>query len=378
MKYVYMIDGRGILSGNDPATLERHRSYSVRLKNLSEGDIQKLNIISLNKNTNSKEDNYEEYFQIDYVNGLFEFIRKILSLRKKSIKSKTKVQLLIASDPWKSFFYAYIFSIILSRSIRKMIPIQVQIHADIFDPRWFKAGVKNVVKLVIAIPSLFISKQIRCVSTGQSNNLTRYFPKISTKIKVISVPLQIPKANYVEESIQRDRSIVISSRLEPDRGLGSLIEILEELENAGYDFSLKIIGDGSLRDDLLKKTKSILGEKRVNYLGFLTGEDYFKALSSSGVLMSFAPSESYGRSIREALALGVPVVATRSSGVDLLRREFPLMELSIIPDSLQSVEIIKILDNAFAARTNRDNLRVFQSKNEENEIALIESWIDEF
>ena len=94
--------------------------------------------------------------------------------------------------------------------------------------------------------------------------------------------------------------------------------------------------------------------------------------------MSFAPSESYGRSIREALALGVPVVATRSSGVDLLRREFPLMELSIIPESLQSVEIIKILDNAFAARTNRDNLRVFQSKNEENEIALIESWIDEF
>jgi len=377
MKSVYMVDGRGVLSGNDPATLERHHSYSVRLRDLSKGEIENLNVISIRKNAYPKEVNYKENLHIDYVNGFIEFIRQILRIRKESIKSKTKVQILIASDPWKSFFYAYIFSLFLLHSNRKITPIQVQIHADIFDPRWFKASVKNFIKLAIAIPSLSLSKQIRCVSAGQSNNLKRYFPKISAKIKVISVPLQIPKADYVEKFTQRDRSIVISSRLEPDRGLDSLVEIVAELESAGYDFSLRIIGAGSLLGDLLEKTISILGEKRVKYLGFLTGEEYFKALSSSGVLMSFAPSESYGRSIREALALGVPVLATSSSGVDLLKQEFPLMELSIIPNSLKSVEIVKILDEAFSARTNRGNLRVFQSKNEENEIALIESWIDE-
>ncbi len=53
------------------------------------------------------------------------------------------------------------------------------------------------------------------------------------------------------------------------------------------------------------------------------------------------------------------------------------MELNIIPRRLNSDQIVKSLDEAFAVKTNRDNLRVFQSKNEENEIALIESWIDE-
>ena len=377
MKYVYMIDARGVISENDPATLERHHSYSVRLRDSSKGEIEKLNVISIVKNAYPKEVNYKEYLRIDYVTGFLEFIGEILRIRKIIIKSNTKVQILIASDPWQSFFYAYIFSILVAHSNKNIIPIQVQIHADIFDPRWFKASVKNFIKLVVAIPSLFLSKQIRCVSTGQSNNLKRYFPRMAAKIKVISVPLQIPKADYVEKLSERERSIVISSRLEPDRGLDSLTDFLGELENTGYDFSLKIIGAGSLLDDLLEKSISILGEKRVNYLGFLTGEEYFKALSSGGVLVSFAPSESYGRSIREALALGVPVLATSSSGVDLLKQEFPLMELNIIPRSLNSVQIVKTLDEAFAVKTNRDNLRVFQSKNEENEIALIESWIDE-
>jgi glycosyltransferase involved in cell wall biosynthesis len=372
-----MIDARGVISENDLATLERHHSYSVRLRDSSKREIEKLNVISIVKNAYPKEVNYKEYLRIDYVSGFLEFIGEILRIRKLTKKSNTKVQILIASDPWKSFFYAYIFSLLVAHSNKKTTPIQVQIHADIFDPRWFKASVKNFIKLVIAIPSLFLSKQIRCVSTGQSNNLKRYFPRIAEKIKVISVPLQIPKSDYVEKLSERDRSIVISSRLEPDRGLDSLTEFLGKLENTGYDFSLKIIGAGSLLDDLLEKSISILGEKRVDYLGFLTGEEYFNALSSGGVLVSFAPSESYGRSIREALALGVPVLATSSSGVDLLKQEFPLMELNIIPRNLNSVEIVKTLDEAFAAKTNRDNLRVFQFKNEENEIALIESWIDE-
>lgn len=83
------------------------------------------------------------------------------------------------------------------------------------------------------------------------------------------------------------------------------------------NWHLKIIGDGDLLPEYKNQVKKLKIEKQVEFLGKLSGDELIKNLQNADALIlpSINNNEAFGIVLIEALACGVPVVASNLPGV---------------------------------------------------------------
>lgn len=114
-----------------------------------------------------------------------------------------------------------------------------------------------------------------------------------------------------------DRRVLYMGRVVPEKGIGTLIEAVAQLSSAGHTARcrLTILGDGhGDYPDKLRQAASALHGVDVRFRAHLS--DIRGALAESDLVV--VPSEcdeSFGRVVIEAMAAGVPVVATRDGGI---------------------------------------------------------------
>ena len=107
-----------------------------------------------------------------------------------------------------------------------------------------------------------------------------------------------------------ERSICYVGRLSIEKGVATLIEAVK-----GLDVTLKIIGDGPLKEILEKETQS-KGIKNVEFLGYKSNNELKDAIKRSMFLV--IPSEWYEnnpRSVIESFALGKPAIGARIGSI---------------------------------------------------------------
>lgn len=80
------------------------------------------------------------------------------------------------------------------------------------------------------------------------------------------------------------------------------------------DVKLKIIGDGPEKSNLIKLSKKLGIEKNIEFLGSLSREKVRIEMSNASTLVHPSRYETFGVVIIEALAIGLPVIATRCGG----------------------------------------------------------------
>jgi len=117
----------------------------------------------------------------------------------------------------------------------------------------------------------------------------------------------------------RDDSVLLitSSRLVPKNAVDVCIESLAHL---GERYHLLILGDGPLRDELAAKAVSHRVRNRVHFHGSVAPEAVPRYLYMSDIFVRPSQSEGMGSSFLEAMAAGLPVVATSVGGIsDFLR-----------------------------------------------------------
>ena len=102
-------------------------------------------------------------------------------------------------------------------------------------------------------------------------------------------------------------------RLQPEKGFDVLIEAARQLYASGLDFDLAIAGDGPLRSDLEQQAAAADPQGRIRFLGWQTNaQPFFEALD---LFVLSSRREGLPNVVLEAMALEVPVVATRVAGV---------------------------------------------------------------
>lgn len=77
---------------------------------------------------------------------------------------------------------------------------------------------------------------------------------------------------------------------------------------------LELIGDGELREDLEKQVGDLGLENNVNFHGWMKREQASKLLCECDVFLMPSLREAGGNAVLEAMALGLPVVATKWAG----------------------------------------------------------------
>ena len=105
---------------------------------------------------------------------------------------------------------------------------------------------------------------------------------------------------------QKKFDLVFCSRLVDNKGLMPVLDALRDLPNV----TLLLVGDGPLRKKAQDRAKKF--GNRVTFTGWLPSQaDVLKAVASGKVFVMNSASEGGPRSALEAMALGLPVLATR-------------------------------------------------------------------
>ena len=84
----------------------------------------------------------------------------------------------------------------------------------------------------------------------------------------------------------------------------------------GANVSLKVIGDGPLREMLIQQVHDLGVDAQVSFLGRISRTQVIRELESANVLVLPSDFETFGVVYIEAMACGVPVIATRNGGAD--------------------------------------------------------------
>jgi glycosyltransferase involved in cell wall biosynthesis len=367
---VLILDPRGniVVGGKD--VIARHENYAKEL--FRQGKTSRLDLKVLSAGSSVK---YSANGKNKMVINISKTTFNSYMFAKKAHKfikiDNLNVKLLVAGDPWESFWSAYF----LSKFLNKKIPIQIQVHGDIADPRWRRINYRNRIRFSLAKLALPKAVNVRAVTKYQAENLVKAFGIKSEKIVVIPVPINVLSKTVALKS-DRPKTIGLIGRIHQDRGIWDFINLIRILNSSSKDFKVVVIGDGPSKDKFLLKLSSVISKNRIIYLGQLPESELLKAWKRIGVLVSMAPVESYGRVMRESLMAGVPVWATASAGIKDLMGNCKKGEVKLLDFSKSDATLDKDFKTLLKTKLSSDFSKRFIKENNSYAAKLASSWIN--
>lgn len=110
----------------------------------------------------------------------------------------------------------------------------------------------------------------------------------------------------------RGHMLLIAQRLEPEKATSEAVDIAARSGLLRRGWRLQIAGDGALRRSLAAQLASLGINGETELLGHAPSvRDHMRA---AGILLAPCPTEAFGLSVVEAMASGLPVVASGSGG----------------------------------------------------------------
>jgi glycosyltransferase involved in cell wall biosynthesis len=113
-----------------------------------------------------------------------------------------------------------------------------------------------------------------------------------------------------------------AGRLAPGKGLEPLLDglaLLAAREEAGHRVELVVLGDGPTRAGLEARAGDLGIGDRIHWLGYIPDRTvYLDALASCDLFVFPSPAEGFPKVVLDAMAAGLPVVASRAGTLDEL------------------------------------------------------------
>ena len=116
------------------------------------------------------------------------------------------------------------------------------------------------------------------------------------------------------ETKSREFKILCVTRITPRKGVRYLVEAFKKLSEKSDSISLQVIGDGDEKKELEKLAEELKISDKVDFAGLIQHEKLPPYFSSSDVFVLPSLNEGMSNSMLEALASGLPLVATDTGG----------------------------------------------------------------
>lgn len=230
-----------------------------------------------------------------------------ITLKKLSLKNfsnvikKEKPDIIHAHD-FRASFLASFFN-------KKAVVIS-HIHQN---PNWLH---KFSLNSLIFLFSSLKAKNVLIVSDSIKDEyiFSKYIDK---KIINISNPVSCDdiynKVDIIKKIDEREYDICYVGRLVPVKRVDMLIDIIFQLKKQYPKIRCMIVGDGYLFYDLKNKVNDLNLSRNITFCGFQTNP--YQYLNNSKIFCLPSEWEGFGLVAFEALALGLPVVASRVGGL---------------------------------------------------------------
>ena len=207
------------------------------------------------------------------------------------------------------------FSVAIELRKRYNIPIVTTLHRiEAFREDVYKNATNH--KFVCELDKWVCdqSDAIICVS----NNMQKQVYSISSRtnnVYVIPNGISVKDIRFQQLDEKKNRNeqtrVLFVGRLEPEKGLNILLEALSQVTKDNYNITLTVVGDGTESHLLYEKKYGF----QIHSLGKLAPEDVLQMYCSHDIFVIPSLSEPFGIVAIEALAAGLPVIASRVGGL---------------------------------------------------------------
>lgn len=159
--------------------------------------------------------------------------------------------------------------------------------------------------------------EIICVSQDTKNAFLKRFSGIENTVSTIYNPidiLTIKKLAENEDRLLKDNvfKIVIVGRLTFQKKIERVVEVAAKFLNYNIPTKFFIVGDGELKKELQFLVKKFQVEHLVEFVGYQSNP--YPYIKNADLLLSTSAYEGFGLVLCEAMALGTPVVSTKTAG----------------------------------------------------------------
>ena len=173
----------------------------------------------------------------------------------------------------------------------------------------------------------------------------------TARFKIVHCGVTVGKYRY-RSPRKTVKTLFCTTRLSPEKGLTFIIRGMSLLFRKGYDLELRLGGDGPSKGRLQELATQLGIADRVHFLGFLTEDEIVRELESSDLFVLPSLVEGIPVSAMEAMAVGVPVIATNIAGTSELIEDGKtgLLVRPSDPEALAEAVIRMIGDHPFRLR----------------------------
>ena len=153
-------------------------------------------------------------------------------------------------------------------------------------------------------------------------------PDCTSRIRVLHLGVDLTEATSRRErrlarapETDRAAQLLCVARLDATKGHATLLAAVDLLVRDGREVELTLIGEGEQRPQIEARITELGLGGRVRLLGARTHEEVFDTMEAADVVVSASVEAADGDAegipvtLMEAMAIGVPVVATRTAGV---------------------------------------------------------------
>jgi sugar transferase (PEP-CTERM/EpsH1 system associated) len=130
--------------------------------------------------------------------------------------------------------------------------------------------------------------------------------------KLRTIPNGIDLERFAPTGPMPDGPVVTVARLSPEKDLATLLQAAALVRRQRPEFRLKIAGDGPCRAELQTLAEKLGLQGQVSFLGQV--KDVPALLGRAGLFVLSSITEGISLALLEAMACGLPVVATRVGG----------------------------------------------------------------
>jgi GalNAc-alpha-(1->4)-GalNAc-alpha-(1->3)-diNAcBac-PP-undecaprenol alpha-1,4-N-acetyl-D-galactosaminyltransferase len=207
----------------------------------------------------------------------------------------------------------------------------------------------------------------------QTEDARNYF-QLSVKEKSTIIPNPIlSNLPYWNERSQ-EKIIITASRLSKQKNLPMLITAFSKFRINFPEYTLKIFGNGELREELLVLIDQLGLQGKVLLQGF--SNNIHSEMQNSDLFIISSDYEGISNAMLEALAIGVPVISTDSpiGGAKMFIRSGENGILIKVGDTDQLVRSMnKVISNkGYATLLSYESRKI---RNELSSKAIVEKWV---
>lgn len=176
-----------------------------------------------------------------------------------------------------------------------------------------------MVVMIVAFRSILQRVRIRradlliCISGGFRDHIVHDYGFPLAATVVVANPVRLARFADTERNLGEPPTVLVLGRISARKGIDDVVALAKLLLERGVDIRFRIIGGPSLWSDYTKLLDDLPSEN-AEYLPRVPPSRIPAELARSDILLQPSKYEPFGCTVAEALAAGVPVVATTEVG----------------------------------------------------------------